>query len=63
MILTLLTKCKAPQFKEQHIDLALPPTIINEKEEYEVKKVQKHRKQGRGTQYLVHWKDYGNKHN
>jgi len=33
---------------------APPPIIINEKEEYKVKEVQKHRKQGRETQYLVY---------
>jgi len=58
----LLTKCKALQFKGQHMDLAPPPTIINEEEEYKVKEVQKHRKQERGIQYLVHWKSYGNEH-
>jgi len=58
----LLTKCKALQFKEQHMDLAYPPTIINKKEEYEVEEVQKHRKQGRGTQYLVYWKGYEDEH-
>jgi len=50
----LLTKCKAPQFKKQHIDPVPPPTIINKEEEYEVKEVWKHRKQGREIQYLVH---------
>ena len=40
---------------------APPPTIIN-KEEYEVEEVQKHRKHGKGMQYLVHWKGYGDKH-
>ena len=35
----LLTKCKALQFKEQHMDPVPPPTIINEEEEYKVKKV------------------------
>jgi len=35
----LLTKCKALQFKEQHIDSVPPPTIINEEEEYKVKEV------------------------
>jgi len=37
--------------------------IINEKEEYEVKEVRKFRKRGRGIQYLMHWKSYGDKHN
>ena len=40
----LLTWYKEPQFKEQHMELALPPDIVNEKEEYEVKKIKKHRK-------------------
>jgi len=44
----LLTKCNELQFKEQHIEPAPLPTIINEKEEYEVEEVWKHRKQGRG---------------
>jgi len=45
----LLTKCKAPQFKGQHMDPVPPPTIINEEEEYEVKEVWKHRKRERET--------------
>jgi len=36
---------------------------FNEKKEYKVKKVQNHRKQGYSTQFLVHWKSYGNEHN
>jgi len=52
-----------PKFKEQHEDPAPLPTIINKEEEYEVEEVRKHRKQGRETQYLVHWKEYGNEHN
>ena len=59
----LLTKYKALQFKEQYMDLASPPTIINEEKKYKVKEVWKHRKWEKGTQYLVHWKDYGDKHN
>jgi len=51
-----------PKFKGQHEDPAPSPTIINEEEEYEVEEVRKHRKQERGTQYLVHWKGYGNEH-
>ena len=50
----LLTQCVEPKFKSQHEELALPPMIINKEEEYEVKEVRKHRKRGRGTQYLVH---------
>jgi len=51
-----------PKFKEQHEELAPPPTIINEEEKYEIEEVRKHRKQGREVQYLVHWKGYGDKH-
>jgi len=43
-----------PKFNGQHEEPALPPTIINEEEEYEVEEIRKHRKYGRGTQYLVH---------
>ena len=57
----LLTYCKEPQFQWQHIDPALPPTI-NKEEEYIIEEVRKHRKQGWGTQFLVHWKGYGNEH-
>jgi len=38
-----------PKFKGQHKEQAPPPMIINEEEEYEVKKVRKHRKQSRET--------------
>jgi len=50
----LLTRCMEPMFKGQHEEPAPPPMIINEEEEYEVEEVRKHRKHGRGTQYLVH---------
>ena len=58
----LLTRCNKLQFKGQHMEPAPLLTIINEKEEYEVEKVWKHRKQGREMQYLVHWKGYGDEH-
>jgi len=58
----LLTRCNELQFKNQHLEPAPPSTIINEEEEYEVEEVRKHRKQGRRTQYLVYWKDYGDEH-
>jgi len=58
----LLTRCVEPKFKGQHKEPVPPPTIINEKEEYEVEEVQKYKKQGKGTQYLVHWKGYGDEH-
>jgi len=50
----LLTQCVKPKFKEQHEEPAPLPTTINEEGEYEVKEVRKHRKRGRGTQYLVY---------
>ena len=45
------------------MDPAPPPTIINEEEEYKVEEVQKYRKQGQRTQFLVHQKGYDNEHN
>ena len=36
--------------------------IINKEEEYEVKEIRKHRKHGKETQYLVHWKSYRDEH-
>ena len=51
-----------PKFKGQHKDPTPPLTIINEEEKYKVEEVRKHRKYGRGTQYLVHWKGYGDKY-
>jgi len=50
------------KFKGQYKDPTPLPMIINEEEEYKVEEVRKHRKRGRGTQYLVHWKGYGDKH-
>jgi len=50
----LLTQYVKLKFKGQYEEPASPPTIINEKEEYEVEEVRKYRKQERGTQYLVY---------
>ena len=58
----LLIQCVEPKFKGQHKEPAPPPTIINEEEEYEVEEVRKYRKRERGTQYLIHWKEYGDEH-
>jgi len=41
----------------------LPPDIINKEEEYEVEEVWDHRKWEYSIQFLVHWKEYGNKYN
>ena len=58
----LLTRCREPHYPGQHMEPAPLPVIINEEEEYKVEEVQKHRKQGRGIQYLVYWKGYGDKY-
>ena len=58
----LLTQCVELKLKGQHKDPTSLLTIINKEEEYEVKEVRKHRKYGRRTQYLVHWKGYGDEH-
>jgi len=42
----LLTRYKELQFKEQHMEPAPPPMIINEEEKYKVEEVRKYRKQG-----------------
>ena len=57
----LLTRCKELQYQSQHVDPAPLPDIINKEEEYEVEEIRKHWK-GKETQYLVHWKGYGNEH-
>ena len=43
----LLTRCRESHYKGQYMELAPPPTIINEGEKYKVEEVQKHRKHGR----------------
>ena len=58
----LLIQCIEPKFKGQYKDPTPLPTIINKEEKYEVEKVRKHRKHGKGTQYLVHWKGYRDEH-
>ena len=49
-------------FKETDVHgpafLEPPPDIINEEEEWEVETILRHRKQGKGYQYLVHFKGY-----
>ena len=59
----LLIRCVELKFKEQHKEPVSLPMIINEEEEYEVEEFRKHRKHGRRTQYLVHWKGYRDEHN
>ena len=56
---SLLTKCQHPEFETQKKPPPPPPDIVNEEEEYEVEEIRGHRKWGRGMQYLVHWKGYG----
>ena len=38
----LLTQCRKPYYKRQHMKPALPSDIINEKEKYEVEEIRKH---------------------
>jgi len=38
----LLTQCKEPQYKGQHVKLAPLPDIITEEEEYKVEEIRKH---------------------
>jgi hypothetical protein len=57
---TLLTGTHAAEFNSQKKPMPPPPDIIEEEEEYEIEEIHRHRRKGRGTQYLVHWKGYGN---
>ena len=41
----LLIRCKKLHFPGQYMELAPPPDIINEEEEYEVEETRNHRKQ------------------
>ena len=50
------------EFTSQHKDPVPPSDIINEEKEYEVEEIRGHRKKGRDTQFLIHWKGYGNEH-
>ena len=49
----LLIQCKRPQFKEQHMNVALPSDIINEEEEYKVE-IRNYRKQRHSIQFLIY---------
>ncbi|KAF7762551.1 hypothetical protein Agabi119p4_9144 [Agaricus bisporus var. burnettii] len=60
---SLLTKVRDPEFDSQKKPTPPPPDIINEEEEYEVEEIRGHRRKGRGTQFLVHWKGYRNEDN
>jgi hypothetical protein len=49
------------EFDSQKKPMPPPLDIIEKEEEYEIEEIHRHRRKGRGTQYLVHWKGYGNK--
>jgi hypothetical protein len=56
---TLLTRTHAAEFDSQKKPRP-PPPDIKEEAEYKIAEICGHRRKGRGTQYLVHWKGYGN---
>jgi hypothetical protein len=58
--LTLLTRAHAAEFDSQKKPTPPLPDIIEEEEEYEIEEICGQRRKRRGTQYLVHWKGYGN---
>jgi hypothetical protein len=58
----LLLPFRGPEFDSQRKEPPPSPDIINDEEEYEVEEIRGHCKKGRGIQYLVHWKGYGNEH-
>ena len=49
--------------KRNYWQQGIQKNIIDKEEEYEVEEVQNHKKQRHNTQFLVHWKRYGNEHN
>jgi hypothetical protein len=55
----LLTRSHQAEFDSQKKPMPPPSDIIDE-EEYKIEEIHRHRKKGRGTQFLVHWKGYGN---
>jgi hypothetical protein len=59
----LLTRTHAAEFDSQKKPMPPPPDIIEEEEKYKIEEIHGHRRKGRGTQYLVHWKGYGNEDN
>ena len=42
----LLTKCKEPQFKSQHMEPTLLLDIVNKEKKYKVEEIRNYRKQG-----------------
>jgi hypothetical protein len=57
---SLLTRTHKVEFDNQKKPMPPLPDIIDEEEEYEIEEIHRHRRKERGTQYLVHWKGYGN---
>ena len=59
----LLSPYHPPQFPTQQLPSPPGPVNMEGYPEYEVEEILSARKQGRGIQYLVKWKDYGNEEN
>src|SRR5882757_9849343 len=59
----LLTPVDNPQFVQQIELEPLGPIDMEGELEYEVEEVVSSRKRGRGIQYLIKWKGYGNEEN
>jgi hypothetical protein len=57
---TFLTRTHTVEFDSQKKLMPPPPDIIEEEEEYKIEEICGHRRKGRGTQHLVHWKGYRN---
>jgi len=58
----LLTQYREPQFKRQYMNPALLLDIINKAKKYKVEEIWNYRKWGHSIQFLIHWKEYRNKH-
>src|SRR5882757_11328057 len=59
----LLSPYYLPQFPTQQLPDPPGPVNMEGYPEYEVEEILSSRKRGRGIQYLVKWKDYGNEEN
>jgi hypothetical protein len=65
MVITVFNEARLkphtpPTFPLQHDQFHPPPELIDEQEEYEVEEIWGEWREGRKTQFLVHWKGYPN---
>src|SRR5882762_2080216 len=59
----LLTPFNKPQFEQQKEPEPLGPVNLEGEPEFKIEDILSSRKKGRGIQYLIKWKGYGNEEN